>query len=405
MKSLLVISSYPNQNSVHTGGGLASYTKLTVLAIKKADPNRKITVLANIIDQPETYHENGVTVIRCWRRNSPTLYLSLLNQTLKQKSTDILFGFEFAAYGDIFITSFMPIFLALLKLAGKNIVSVVHQVVPNLSQIATHAGIEKQAHIKLLNQGVKIFFNTLSFASSKVVTLEENLSDRFNSITNSNKAVSIPHGLFTKKSEKRSSALQKLNLDPKHLYVLTFGYLSHYKGTDLAVKAFQKPIKVNGKTVKLVLAGGESPTQGQKPHYQHFYKKLYDSINDNENIIHNGFVPHERIKHFFSGCDLVVFPYRSFMSASGPISLSISYSKPFIASNKLKGYTPHTFLLNSKSLRKSIVKTLSNKRILKKLEQNSYSLAKARDFNNQGVKYLNLFSKPTEVSHPVLSWK
>ena len=120
---------------------------------------------------------------------------------------------------------------------------------------------------------------------------------------------------------------------------MSFGYLSHYKGTDLLVKAFHKPLKINGKKVKLILAGGESPTQGQKYHYQHFYKNLYQSISDNENIIHTGFVPQEKIKHVFSSSDLVIFPYRAFMSASGPISLALSFNKPIIVSNQLENYS------------------------------------------------------------------
>lgn len=407
MKSLLVISTYPNKSSIHTGGGLASYTKNTLLAIKKSEPEKKITVLANIVDKTETYTEDGITVIRCWHRNSPTLYLSLLKHIVSLKNVkDILVGFEFAAYGDLLVTSFLPIFLSILKLTGKNIVSVIHQVVPNLSSLATHTGLNKhKANIKLLNQGVKLFFKIFSFASEKIITLEEELAERFNKITNGQKAIAISHGLFHQKPEKRALALKKLNLNPSDTYVLSFGYLSHYKGTDLLVKAFQKPIKIAGKSVKLVLAGGESPTQGQKPHYQHFYKELYESINDNENIIHNGFVPHEKIKHFFSGADLVVFPYRTFMSASGPISLAMSYNKPFIASTPLKNYTKRTFDLDSSSLRKAIIKTLSSKSTLSELKNNSKLLAKERDFNFQGVKYLNLFEKPIQITPAVLTGK
>lgn len=393
MNNLLAISTYPTKDTLHTGGGLAIYTKNTLLAIKKADKNKKIIVLANIIDRSETYTEKGITVIRCWHRNSPFLYLSLLKQIfLLGKTKDILVGFEFATYGDIFITAFLPLFLNFLKALGKNIVSVIHQVVPNIANLSTHAGLNpSNSNINFLNKGIQFFFKIMSLASTKIVTLEPELAKRFNKITGNNKAIAIPHGLHLLIPEKRELAINNLNLNPKHLYVLAFGYLSHYKGTDLIIKAFKKPISVNGKAVKLLLAGGESPTQGQKPHYQSFYKHLYGLINDNESIIHTGFIPQEKIKHIFSGVDLVVFPYRTFMSASGPISLALGHGKPILVSNKLANYSPNTFALNSSSLRKQIIKTLSNKKTLKTLTNYSKQTAKVRNFNTQGKLYLQLF--------------
>ncbi len=375
---------------------MASYTKNTLLAIKRTSPQTKITVLANIVDATESYAENGISVIRCWKRNSPFLYLTLLNQILSLKNTkNILIGFEFAAYGELLTTSFLPIFLYLLKLAGKNIVSVVHQVVPNISNLATHAGINKsKKDIKILNFGIKIYFKILSLASNKVITLENELAKRFNKLTNTKKAVSIPHGLYLQKSENKRLAQKKLNLSSKYIYLLSFGYLSQYKGTDLLVKAFHKPLKINGKTVKLILAGGESPTQGQKYHYQHFYKNLYKSISDNENIIHTGFVPQEKIKHIFSSSDLVIFPYRAFMSASGPISLALGFNKPIIVSNQLENYSTNSFFLNTNSLRKKIIETLSSNKTLKKLKKESMTMAQNRNFNRQGQIYIDQFNIP-----------
>lgn len=390
--TLLVISTYPNQKSAHTGGGLAIYTKNTLLAIKKANPHKKIVVLANIVDKKENYTEKGIQIIRCWDRSILKLYPALILQLIKHNhSRDIFFGFEFAAYGDLFTTGLLPLFLSFLKIFRKKVTSVIHQVIPNLTELITHTGINKDKNLFIYNQLLSTYFKLLNFASYRVVTLENILAQRFNKIVNDDKAICIPLGLFSKTAINQKIAQNKLNLDTNNLYVLCFGYLSQYKGSDIIVQAFKKPLMVNGKKVRLILAGGESPTQGQKRHYKHFYKDLYKAIDNNSNIIHTGFVPDSRIKTFYSASNLIVFPYRTFMSASGPLLLTIAYKKPFLVSNKLKNYSQNTFKNNSLSIRTAIKKTLSNKNILKQLTQASTKMSIERGFEKQGLIYLNLF--------------
>lgn len=391
--NLLVISTYPSKNTTHTGGGLAIYTKNTLLAIKKANKYQKITVLANVIDIPEEYSERGVHVIRCWDRSVFKLYYNLTKQILKQKNTkNILLGFEFAAYGDFFTTSLMPFFLLLLKLLGKKTVSVIHQVIPNLISISVHTGLSKNKRLPLYNKLLILYFKFFGFASYRVVTLEKTLSERFNRITNNSKAIFIPHGLYPKSILNQRHAQSLLNLSYSNYYVLSFGYLSQYKGTDILVKAFQKPLYVKKKKVILILAGGESPTQGQKGHYKHFYQDLYESIANNSNIIHTGFVPDKQVKSYFSASDLCIFPYRTFMSASGPLSLAISHQKPFLVSQSLSNYSKNSFKNNSRAIRKAITKALGDKNIIKDMVKHSQELAKTRNFNDQGLLYLNTFN-------------
>ena len=391
--SLLVISTYPDQKTTHTGGGLATYTKNSLLAIKKADPSLKIIVLANVTDQKETYLEKGILVVRCWDRTAFKLYPQLTRVLTKfNKVKDLLLGFEFAAYGDLITTGLLPFFMTGLKFSGKNIVTVIHQVVSDLRGVAIHTGIDKKRNLDLFNRFLILYFKLLGYASKKVITLEPSLADRFNLMTSSHKAVSIPHGLFPKISIDKKEAQKRLNLDPKHLYVLCFGYLSHYKGSDIIVKAFKKTLRVGNKRVRLILAGGENPTQGQKYHYKRFYKNLYKAIDNNPNIIHTGFVPDTRVKTYYSATDLAIFPYRTFMSASGPLSLAIAYKKPFLVSKELSNYSQSTFENDTDSIRRAITHALSNKRVLHKLEENSKLMSTERNFNRQGSAYLRLFS-------------
>lgn len=403
--SIIVISTYPDQKTTHTGGGLAIYTKNSLLAIKKADPSKKIIVLANVIDEKEIYIEKGILVIRCWERSLLKLYFPLIQFLIKlDRVKNILIGFEFAAYGDLFSTGLFPIFMTILKLFGKQIVTVVHQVVTDLNSLAIHAGIDKNQNLKLYNQLLTQYFSLMGFASKKIVTLEKNLADRFNEIVSGNKAISIPHGLYPKKTIDKVTAQKRLNLNPENIYVLCFGYLSHYKGSDIIVNAFKKPLSVGGKKVRLILAGGENPTQGQKHHYKRFYKNLYKAIDNNPNIIHTGFVPDTRIKTYFSAADLTIFPYRTFMSASGPLSLAIAYKKPFVVSKELINYNDFTFENNTESIRKTIKEILSNKNTLSHLVKISRKMSTERNFNHQGLLYLNLFNSSRQPHPTFKAW-
>lgn len=395
--SLLVISPYPAKKTVHTGGGIASYAKNTLLAIKKASPNQKIVVLANVVDKQETYLENGILVIRCWDRNPLNLYPQILTHSSRfAKIKKVLFEFEFAAYGDLITTSAIPLLLAYLKLSGKTITTVLHQVVSDLDELSSHTGLnQKELQKTFFHQGLRLFYRLVIALSNTVVTLEQILADRLAQITGGKNIIALPHGLFPQKALGRSMALRNLSLSPKNIYVLAFGYLSHYKGSDLIVKAFGKPIKVNGKAVKLILAGGESPTQGQKAHYRGYYKNLYEVIDSNPNIIHTGFVPGTRINSYYSAADLTVFPYRTFMSASGPVSLALAYGKPILTSNKLDSYGQFHFANNPSSIRTAIAKLLKSGKNMALCQRQSEEMAFDRNFANQGEKYLKTFN-PTD---------
>lgn len=380
--TLLVVSAYPLQGTTHTGGGIASYTKNTLLAIKKTHPYQKIVCLADAAEGQQIYEENGILIIRTWKRNHLSLFPSILYQ-IKQftQTKNLLVEFEFAAYGDLFTTAQIILFLGFLKLQKYHISIVVHQVIKSLNDLSSHIGINRR--LGLYNHLLTVFYSILAHLSSHIITLESSLAQTFNQITHTQKAIALPHGFIPQKPLPKEIARERLNLPQNAYYVLAFGYLSHYKGSDLLIKAFKKPIKVKGKIVKLILAGDKNPTQGQKPHYQSYYKNLYQAIDSNPHIIHTGFVPDSRIKTYFSSADLCIYPYRTFMAASGPLSFAFAYHRPIITSNHLSLYTPNTFPLKSDSIRSSIIKNLKSTPIRNSSQKN-------RHFTNQAPEYLKL---------------
>ncbi|EKE04771.1 MAG: glycosyl transferase, partial [uncultured bacterium] len=117
--------------------------------------------------------------------------------------------------------------------------------------------------------------------------------------------------------------------------VLFFGFVNWFKGADCFVNTFKNKEKFLGKKVRFIIAGGESPTLKNRAYYQEYYSQVVESIKESKSIEITGYVPQEKIATYFSACDLVVLPYRNFMTASGVLSLVFSYKKPFILSEEL----------------------------------------------------------------------
>jgi len=55
-------------------------------------------------------------------------------------------------------------------------------------------------------------------------------------------------------------------------------------------------------------------------------------------ITHTGFISDKQVKGYMKKADMVILPYRSFISSSGPLSWALAHHKPVIFSTHLKEY-------------------------------------------------------------------
>lgn len=401
--SLLVISGYPKRRETYSKGvcAVSSFAKNTLINLQKENLDRKIVVLTMETGKKETYEEDGMLIIRCFKRNSPLSYLSLLSNILNfNKAKDVLVEFEFASFGDTFTTGLLLLLIWALFFFGKNITLVMHQVLENIKELSGHIGISKaNRKMAILNLSLRFFYKFLTLPAKKIIVLEEEFKDRLAKITNSSKITVIPHGVDTNiKSVDRALEREKLGIKKDEFVILYFGYLTWYKGVDFLIKALKDITTINNRKIKLVIAGGESFTQKEKSHYKIFINMVKRLLNTNTNIIQTGFVDEVNITAVFESSDLVVLPYRTFMSSSGPLSLAISHKKPFILSRNLEGLLNSfdvkkamlevnldknavLFDLNKKSLTKAIESALNNK-TRQKMINFSRILNEARSFEN-----------------------
>lgn len=415
--SLLVISAYPKKGEIYSKGvcAVSSFAKNTILKLRNENPNRKIVVLTIDVNKDKSYVEDDVLVIRCFKRNSPLSFISLLKEIFRfNKVKDVMIEFEFASFGDTLTTSLVAPFVFGMFLLRKNILLVIHQVLFDIRDLSGHIGIKpNNLKLNILNFGLKWFYSLLTLGAKKIVVLEEEFKKRLSKVTNLQKIHVISHGVDTYiKSVDRLKARKRFGIKNDEFVILYFGYLTWYKGVDFLISALKNKKYINGKKIKLVIAGGASFTQERKIHYQRFIAKVDKLIKSSSNVIATGFVKEEDISPIFELSDLVVLPYRTFMSSSGPLSLAISYKKPFLISKSLLGLTKSTDIkkaLGEANLRKSdIVFELSKESITKsialamqpnisqKMLLFSKILNRERSFENLAKYYENILQSMNE---------
>lgn len=338
-ESTLFISSFPEKNVRYSKKvcAVGGFTKNTIEALQRLNPLKKyVVVTVKIGKKTEIYEENNILVLRILDRDNPLSYLPTLKKLLSfTQIKTIVTEFEFGSFGGIQNASLFLLIPLILRVFGKSQIFVLHQVIENLDELIGHLGWSKDDIRKIVfNPLLGLFYYFVHLLSDKVVVTEEVFKDRLVRIVGkTRKVITIPHGVDTNIPIVDSdSAKKQLHYSKGTKVVLYFGYLSWYKGADLF---FKYANKIKNKNIQFIMAGGPSFTNVEKPHY----KKYLDNFKKHTKNIHiTGFVPEEKIPLYFSAADLVVLPYRTMMSSSGPLSLAFSFEKPLILSNKMIHY-------------------------------------------------------------------
>jgi glycosyltransferase involved in cell wall biosynthesis len=335
---LAVVSLYPKKGEVYSSGtsGVASYTKNLITNL-----DRRVVVLADCQGKPRKYEEQNALIWRCFKPNSPRMWSQIV-RSLKQFSQvkKVLIQFDFAMYGGMVTSGLVLPFLLWLKLAGFEVSIVSHHVILDVKRLSGHVGLGRgrahKAKVKLYNLAFNVFYWILGKLTHKIIVLEKYLKQRLSRVVAETKIVVTPHAVDTSlRWTTKASARKRLGLNQRDWVVMQFGYLNWFKGSDLFAQKFAKISKILGKKVRFVLAGGESPTLKTKGFYHEYLGKLEQTVAQSKAVTITGYVPQEQLKDYFAAADLVVFPYRYFMCASGVLSLTFSYRRPFIVSKNL----------------------------------------------------------------------
>ncbi len=390
MRKLILISPFPPKGSTYKSkhSALASFGKNKVDSMLKADSELRVVVLADKYENDGSWEDERVEVRRVWKRGSILSYFGVFREILREKdSKEILVEMEWALLGknQILIIPF-PFLLLLTRALGKKNYIVTHGVSLDFSSLSPQLGIKKKSFkSRVYNFGLNAFYFLLVRSAKKIITLERDLADKINGKMGGEKAVFIPHGVDTKlKTVKKDKARDLLGLDKDEFLIVNFGFLSWYKGSDLLAQAFYGLIKNKPKEkLRLVFAGGPSSVHKNNLVYAEFIEKLEEVVGKSEKMKITGFVKDEEIPLYFSAADLLVLPYRQFISSSGPLSLAFTFERPVVLSEKLRNY------FVSPDIKESAKKSgLAEKDLL--FELNSKSLAEKIRWGKREVNYKKL---------------
>jgi glycosyltransferase involved in cell wall biosynthesis len=193
------------------------------------------------------------------------------------------------------------------------------------------------------------------------ITMSEKVLDDLDLFSTKNKKRQfIPHPLYDNFGEivSKKEALDKLNLDQNHTYILFFGFIRKYKGLDLLIEAMNS---ISNPKIKLIVAGEfYEDSQSYLQLIEEY--KLQDKI-----ILRTTFITDSEVKYFFCASDLVVQPYKS-ATQSGVTPLAYHFETPMIVTNVggLTGMVPNGKVgliaePNSKSISEKINEYFENK--------------------------------------------
>jgi len=343
-QNTLFISNYPTFDNKGVMGNINGVSKYTYNLLSKLKKDLeleggKAIVLCDAVDKKTSYKEDGLLIVRGWKKDDRKVFRDICKIIKKFDQVDKIFiQFEFNEFGNLSATLMFPLFLCRLKLLRRNVSLLLHQVVEDLGELDGHLNLKpKSLKIKVMNKGMSWFYKKVLNISDKVVVHNNLFKKRLESITKKGKIFVIPHGMIDSSEEcDLQDPREKLGLKKKDFIILSFGFLTWYKGSDLIAKNFVNYYKkTKDDSIKLLLAGGPSANLRNRKFYKKYYSDLVKLIKGYPNIIHTGFIPDNEVKDYYCAADVVVFPYRTHMSASGPFSLALSYDRPFLISDKI----------------------------------------------------------------------
>lgn len=268
--------------------------------------------------------------------------------------------------------------LSICKCRRKKIIITVHNVLPH----------ESSKLNKFLN-GVVLCWGDM-FIVHSTRNIEE--MNRIFGVPEE-KIIRIPHGIlgsFKDGMVTQEDAREKLNFPLDCKIILFFGNIREYKGLDVLLEAFSYVInEVNN--VLLVIAGFPW-AKWEK------YEELIEKNNLSKNIkLFLEFIPSDEAKYFYYASDLVVLPYREFMSQSGAGAVALAFEKPLIVTDV--GGLPELvkdkkFVVepnNPRALAEKISLALGDDGLIKKLSEDSRDLAEEYSWDKIAEKTVELY--------------
>ena len=415
----LVVSAWPEKHSNH---GIAWYTKLTLTETAKQTGQRFIVLAEKGQDDTPRIYQNGkILVLRVFDKTHPSLYPVILTWLAKFPAIrQVAIHSEFGVNAGLSHYILLLPFIALIKLTGRRIVYFAHNVIDDVTFLSGHLDFsDNPVVIDVVNLIIRMHTKITTWLSDQIVVLDESLQQRLKRILSKEeykKVTCFPMPVVHKQVlYSKTRAKKKLGISEKTKVLLSFGFISSYKGTDWLIDAFSYAMQKGAKNIHLILAGGPAHSLKGRQHYQQFLETIEKKVAKNPHITITGFLPEHEIPLYFQAADLVILPYRGLMGGSGALSHALGYYKPVVLSEPMQETWTNQDLQRAASrsrIRKSllffplsyegirhILTILKKPKTLLRLKHFSALLAQSRNVVKLSASTYNQLYQPVVETH------
>jgi glycosyltransferase involved in cell wall biosynthesis len=335
------ITVYPPKGEGATSkqSGVSQYSKDLITELQKNGVNN--TVIAEVIDSKDDYIEDGVRVIRAFRPGAMSIFdiYRLLN-TLRYDIVHI--QQEKSLFGGLLSAYLLQWLLLILKLRGKKIITTIHGLTSYKEMTKQFFSENGARNMPVLIGKIGFFaiFQPLFWYSSKIIVHNSKLLQKaIEDYGGKSKVECVQIGVLQRVNKDINVAKKQFGISTDEKVVMFFGYVNGYKGLDMLIDAWGI-IKSKGYRYKLLIGAGPSPNLVDDQYYlENTYNRLVKRTKEELGfscIWYAKSVPEEEVVDYFSASDLVVFPYKTMVASSGPLSRALGYGKPYLVSRPME---------------------------------------------------------------------
>jgi len=332
-KTTLVVSHWPLGRPFD---GIATYTENIVMKFAKVY-NQKFVVMVPYEWKGSRVKQvnKNILVIGVFDEKRVHLYPQILSWLARfSKAKRVVVHSEFCASGGLYVRAMVVPFLALIKLTGREITYYAHNVAEDLGDYAKHLGMKSGISLDVTKYGYVTYLKALRYVVDKFVVLEDSVAERLRKVMGKSiKVVVAPHWIEKKQvSITKMKARKALGLSNKTKVVVSFGFISWYKGADTVVEA----AKTLPNSYQLVLAGGMATSLQDKDYYRGYYRALREKAKKLSNVRITGFLSEKQVEQWLRAADLIILPYRLSMGGSGALQKAIEYGQELLMSEAIE---------------------------------------------------------------------
>lgn len=359
-----------------------------------------ITVLGNRVPgAPPIETSESLTVMRVWSPNSWGSIFTTVYKLIRIKPDiiHILHGHVFYG-GATFTATFTSLILLVAKvLRRKSLIWMQHVYPPGNITRSTMECYQVRGSPFVLRLGLLFYTKLVGMLASQIVVQTEADLQTLKQSYKVKNAGCLVIGMKGKKIAKEK-AKQLLGLENRRV-LLIFGFISHYKGIEYAIKALPKVVKVFPDSV-LVIAGSVLPRLLEVGVTAEPLKLLTREVRMESNVVFWDFyIPPTERYVYHSAADIVLLPYLSSLGPSAIMMEAFLHDIPVIASDvdflREDISNEKTGLLvppgDSEALAQAVIRLLGDGRLYQEIEKNIQGIAGKYSVEEVGRRLMDLY--------------